>query len=90
MSITEKGRKTASEWTAPLGVLAGLAVATLFRRHLNAEYSLIVVSLCAATLALIVFAVRQTSKNQQREQLEFEEKLHQRRRTNSRGTTSNS
>jgi hypothetical protein len=88
MVTIQKGRKMASRWSA-LGVLAGLTVATLFRSHLKAEYSFIVSILCAATLALIIFAVRQTSTNQQREQLEFEEKLHQRRRTNSCGTTSN-
>jgi hypothetical protein len=89
MVSIQRGRTMASKWTAPLGVFAGLAIGTLFRRHLNVEYYFIVSSLCAATLALIVFATRQTSKNQQHEQLEFEEKLYQRRRTNSCGTTSN-
>ena len=76
-------------WIAPLGIFAGLGIATLFRGHLNAEYTFIVAFLCAAVLGMVILAIGHTRKTQRNEQLAFEQKLQMRRRTNSLGETSN-
>jgi len=76
---SELTKKKTALWPAPVGMFAGMAIAGLFRHHLTAEYFLIVGCLCAAAVAMVIFAIRHNRKQQQKDQSEFEQRLRQRR-----------
>ena len=65
-------------WSAPIGLLVGLAIAALFRGHLNVEYTFLVATLVAATFALVTFAILYTAKQGKQDRSQFLDRLHQR------------